>query len=41
MPDAKSSVTVDGEQQKREQENSLGKLTGLLLSVTAGWSATL
>lgn len=41
MPGAKSSVAVGCEQQKRERENSLGKPAGLLLSVTAGWSAAL
>lgn len=41
MPGAKSSVAVDCEQQKREWENSLVKLAGLLLSVSTGWSAAL
>lgn len=40
MSGAKSSVTVDCEQQKREREsNSFGKPAELLLFVTAGWSA--
>lgn len=46
VPGARSYVSVDGKQGKREGGNSCGKLTGLLLFVTpacprAGWHATL